>query len=260
MSRALRSFGCCAALALGLCALTAPAAEAPSLPNDSVKKAADADLKFVRTRLAELAKKQASGEKVLDGRVKPALGIALALAAYGDALGDAALKTSATKLAEAIAKKDFKAAEELAKGLAVKPGAGGKPGALASPLKPELTLEAAMSPFRGASVGGLNIDKDLKDLSKASNPARLDPAAVEVLAVRSAILNGYALHAPNDKAKTNPGNQKLWEKFAAETTDTAAKLAAAAGKGAKADEKALRKLLSGLNARCNDCHEKFRDE
>jgi cytochrome c556 len=259
MSRALRSFGCCAALAVGLSALTSAAADAPNLPKDSVKKAADADVKFLQTRLAELAKKQAAGEKVLDGRVKPALGTAMAVAAYGDSLGDAGLKGDSLKLVEAIAKKDFKTADALAKKLAVKPGAAGKPGAPPkTALKDEQLLEAAMSPFRGQSVGGLNIDKDIKDWSKANS--KIDPAAVEILAIRSAVLNAYAFHAPNDKAKTNPNNQKLWEKFAGETTDTAQKLAAEAGKGAKADEKSIRKLLSGLNARCSDCHEKFRDE
>jgi hypothetical protein len=258
MSRALRSFGCCAALALGLCAVTAPAADTPDLPKDSVKKAADADLKFVQTRLAELAKKQAAGQKVLDGRVKPALGSSLALAAYGEALGDAALKAGALKLAEAVSKKDFAAAEALAKGLSVKPGAAGKSGVPASPLKPEQTLEAAMSPFRGQTVGGLNIDKDLKDMSKTG--AKIDPAAAELLGARSAALNAFALHAPNDKAKTNPNNMKDWEKWAAGAVSASKELAAEAGKGAKADAKKLATLARNLNARCNDCHEKFRDE
>jgi hypothetical protein len=257
MSRALRSLGCFAALALGLCALTAPAADAPDLPKDSVKKAADADLKFVQARVAELAQKQAKGEKVLDGRLKPALGAALCLAAYGDALGDAALKAGGTKIAEALAKKDVKTADMVAKGLAVKPGTG-KAGALTSPLKPEQTLEVAMSPFRGQTVGGLNIDRDIKDWSKAG--AKLDPAAVEVLAVRSAFLNAYAHGAPNDKAKTNPANQKLWDKWASEATTASKSLAAEAAKGAKADEKKMKTLLSGVYGRCNDCHEKFRDE
>jgi cytochrome c556 len=258
MSRALRTFGCCAALAVGLSALTSSAADAPSLPKDSAKKAADADLKFVQSRVAELIKKQAAGGKVLDGRLKPALGASLALAGYGEALGDAALKSGAVKLAEALAKKDLAAAETLAKGLSVKPGAAGTAGVPASPLKPELTLEAAMSPFRGQTVGGLNIDKDIKDWSKKG--AKIDPAAAELLAARSAVLNAYALHAPNEKAKTNPNNMKDWEKWANGAIKASNDLAAEAGKGAKADQEKLRKAVSNLNARCNDCHEKFRDE
>ncbi len=257
MSRALCSLGFSAALALGFCALTAPAANTPDLSKDAYKKAADADLKFVKSRVAELAKKQASGGKVLDGRLKPALGATLCLIAYADALGDPALKAGATKLAETLAKKDVKTAAGMVKELAVKPGSG-KAGALASPLKPELTLECAMSPFRGESVGGQNIDRDLKTMSKKG--AKIDPAAAELLAVRSAVLNAYAFHTPNEKAATNPTNQKQWEQWASGAVTASQTLAAEAAKGAKADQEKLRKAASNLNARCNDCHEKFRDE
>jgi hypothetical protein len=261
MRHAIRLFVCCGALAVALCVLDTPAtADAPALPKDSYKKAADADLKFLQDRLSETAKKQAAGEKILDGRIKPALGVALMLSVYGDALGDAALKDGSVKVAEAIAKKDYKQADALAKGLAVKPGAAGKPGALPKPFKDDLMLAAAMSPFRGSTVGGLGIDKDIKDMTKSTNPAKIDPAAVEILAVRSAVINAYAFHAPNDKAKTNATNTKLWEKWAVESTDLSNQIAAEAGKGAKADEKKLKMLLSGLNARCTDCHNKFRDD
>ena len=54
----LRTLVGCAALAGGAWALTSTAsADTPDLPADSYKKAADADLKFLQTRLGELAKK-----------------------------------------------------------------------------------------------------------------------------------------------------------------------------------------------------------
>src|SRR5262249_50844428 len=110
------------------------------------------------------------------------------------------------------------------------------------------------------TVGGLGIDKDIKDMTKMTNPAKIDPAAVEVLAVRSAVINAYGLHAPNDKAKTKPDSQKEWEKLATSVTDLSNQIATEAGKGAKADEKKLKMLLTTLNARCTDCHNKFRDD
>ncbi len=260
MSHPLRTLGGCAALAVGLCVVTAPAtADTPVLPTDAYKKAAGADLKFLQGRLADLVKKEAGGAKLLDGQVKPALGIALALSAYGDALGDATLKADAIKVAEAIAKKNYKGADALAQKLAVKPGTPAKPGDPAKPFKDELMLVAVMSPFRGTSVGGLNIDKDIKDMTKATNPTRIDPAAVEILAVRSAVLNAYGLHAPNDKAVANAANKAQWVKWSAESVELSKQIAAEAG-SRTADAKKLKDLLGKLNARCSDCHNKFRDD
>ena len=262
MSHSLRILVGCAALATGTWILTATArADAPEVPKDSYKKAADADLKFLQTRLDDLAKKQAAGGKLLDGQVKPALGIALVLSAYGDKLGDGALKGDAIKVAEAIDKKDFKGASALAKKLAVKPGAAGKPGELPKPFKDEVMLAAVMSPFRGGTVGGLNIDRDIKDMTKGNNPTKIDPAAVEILAVRSAVINAYGFHHPNDKAKVKDEYKKLWEKWSSESTDPEqADRHGKRGKWKAADEKKLKGLLTNLNARCTDCHNKFRDD
>ena len=261
MSHSLRTLAGCAALAAGLWAVTAAAAAegVPDLSKETYKKAADADLKFLQTRLGELAKKQAAGEKLLDGQVKPALGVAMLLSVYGDALGDAALKADAVKVAEAIFKKDFKGADGLAQKLAVKPGAG-KAGPLPKPFKDEIMLGAVMSPFRGGSVGGLNIDRDIKDMSKAAGGAKIDPAAVELLAARSAVINAYGFHVPNDKANVKMDNKKKWEKWSTDSVDLSKQIAVEAAKGAKADEKALKKMLATLNARCTDCHNAFRDD
>ena len=261
MSHSLRTLAGCAALAAGLWAITAAAAAdaPPELSKESYKKAADADLKFLQTRLGELAKKQAAGEKLLDGQVKPALGVALLLTVYGDALGDTALKADAVKVAEAIFKKDFKGADEMAKKLAVKPGTG-KPGALPKPFKDEVMLAAVMSPFRGGAVGGLNIDRDIKDMTKVKDATKIDPAAVEVLAARSAVINSYGLHYPNEKASVKADNKKLWEKWSTDSTDLSKQIVAEAAKGKTADEKKLKGMLTNLNARCTDCHNRFRDD
>ena len=62
-------------------------------------------------------------------------------------------------------------------------------------------LASAMSPFRGGSVGGLNIDRDIKDMTKANMPTKIDPAAVEILAVRSATINEFAIHSPDARSE-----------------------------------------------------------
>jgi hypothetical protein len=258
----LRTLTGCAAMAVGLWAITTASAapDVPDLPAASYKKAAEADLKFLQDRLADLAKKNAAGAKLLDGQVKPALGVALTLTVYGDALGDAALKADAIKVAEAIMKKDFAAADALAKKLAVKPGTPGKPGALPAPFKSEVMLAGVMSPFRGGSVGGLNIDRDIKDMTKANMPTKIDPAAVEILAVRSAVINAYGFHHPNDKASVKPDNKKKWEKWSSDSLDLSKQIAVEAAKGKGANEANLKKMLSTLNARCTDCHNAFRDD
>jgi hypothetical protein len=179
---------------------------------------------------------------------------------YGDAQGDAALKADAQKVAEEIAKKNFKGANDLAQKLAVKPGKPGKPQPVPRPFKDELMLASVMSPFRGGSVGGLNIDRDIKDLTKSMGATKIDPAHVEILAVRSAVINAYGFHVPNDKAKVNDANKKLWEKWSAESTELSKQIATEAGKGKTADEKKLKALLTNLNRSCTDCHNKFRDD
>lgn len=261
MNHLLRTLVGCAALAAGAWAVATAADTTPDLPAESYKKAADADIKFLQTRLGELVKKEAAGDKILDGQVKPALGVSLLLAAYADVLGDATLKADALKVAEAINGKKFKDADAAAKKLTAKAGKG-KPGALPAPagIKTETMLVAIMSPTRGSSVGGLNIDRDIKDLSKTTAPAKIDPTAVEILAVRSAVINAYGLHHPNEKAKTNAANKAKWEKWSGESVDLSKKVAVEAAKGAKANEKELRTTLGLLNRTCTECHNTFRDD
>lgn len=247
------------ALSVGFVASSATA-ESLHLSKDSYKKAAEADVKFLQTRLADLAKKQKAGDRLLDGQIKPALGVALLVIAYGDALGDAPLKDNALKVAEAIDAKDFTKADEWAKKLAVQPGMPAAGGKLPKPFKDDLILMAVMSPFRGGTVGGLNIERDIRDMTKMTNPAKIDPAAVEILAVRTAVINAYGFHSPNEKARINPGNLKKWEKYSRDSIELSNQIAAEAGKGAKADTAKIKSLLTTLNARCTECHNDFRDD
>ena len=54
--------------------------------------------------------------------------------------------------------------------------------------------------------------------------------------------------------------QKKWQKWSTESVDLSKQIVVEAAKGAKADEKTLKKLLTTLNARCTDCHNAFRDD
>ncbi len=265
MTHPLRTLVGSAALAAGLWLVTSAAtAGTPDLPADAYKKAADADLKFLQTRLDELAK----ADEPLARSARPAVAVTLVLAAYADALGDAAFKDAVLKVGEAVNAKKYKEAAEMGKKLAIKPGAGKTGGALpkfapfeAAKDKDVTYLPTTMKLFSNTTVlktpSGLNIEKDLQDLTNKTNPAKIDPAAIELLAVRSAVINEIAFHNPNEKARNSPANTKEWEKWAKDSVELSKEIVAETSKKTP-DLKVLRTKLTNLNARCTDCHGKYR--
>lgn len=266
MINPLRTLVGCAALAAGLWIVSGPApAGTPDLPKDSYKKAADADLKFLQGRLDDLAKEATPVPR----SARPATGVVLLLAAYADALGDPAFKADVLKVGEAIEGKKYKDAAEIAKKLTIKPGAaklGDLPKFGPYEAKKEedrkvMYLSTTMKICSNTTVlktpSGLNIEKDLKDWTAKGTTAKLDPAAVELLAVRSAVINEYALNNPNEKAASNAKNLKEWQDFSKQSVDLSKELAAEAGKKG-ADLPTLRKKLTQLEALCTNCHGKYR--
>jgi hypothetical protein len=243
-----------AALAAGLWFLTGAAA-APILPPDTYKKAAEADVAQLQKHLDHINTTPSDAK-----RFGPtAKSVAMILAAYGEATGDKGLTDQALKVAEALAKKDYKGAEAEAKKLAVK--AGGKPLAPAGLEKlHKFDLAEVMSPFRGGKVGGLNIEKDIRDAFKKDGPVPVDPKAVEVLAARTAVIGEFTLHFPNEKATANAANRGQWDKWTKDMIETSRKLIDESAKGAKANDKEIVKMLSKLDGTCRDCHNKFRDD
>ncbi|MBA4188715.1 MAG: hypothetical protein C0467_12010 [Planctomycetaceae bacterium] len=238
------------ALLTGLCFL-AGANAAPVLPPETYKKAADADIAQLKEHI-----KTCDTDPSQAKRFAPtAKSLAMIIAMYGEATGDAALRDGAVKVAEALAKKDFKAAGAAAKDLAAK-GTGKALAAGGLPGKAKFGLEEAMSPFRGSKVGGLNIEKDIRDGMKGGG---LDGSALQILAARTAILSEYTLAFPNEKAKINKANEAKWEKWSKDMIEVSKKLDAEAGKGKGADPKEVVKLLKLLDAKCSDCHNEFRD-
>ncbi len=262
-----RTFVGCAALIAGLWIAGSPDAPAgtPDLPKDSYKKAADADLKFLQTRLDDLAK----AEEPLPRSAKPALAATLILAVYADVLGDAAFKADVLKVGEAVNAKDFKGAAALAKKLTIKPGAGKAGGDLPKfapyekdKIDKDVTyLPTTMKLFSNTQVlktpSGLNIEKDLKDWTAKGSTVKLDLAAVELLAVRSAIINEFAFHNPNEKARNKPANEKEWKDLSKQSVDLSKEIILEATKKTP-DLKVLRTKLTLLEGACTNCHGKYR--
>ena len=252
MTTQLRVFAGATALAAGLWFLSAAAAAPPALAKDTYKKAAEADIAQLQKHIDHILSTPADTKRY----APTARGLAMMLAMYGEASGDAALRDDALKVAEVLGKKDFKAAGDQAKKLAFKGGAG--------PLKAtelwtmhKYSLDEVMSPFRGGMVGGANIEKDIRAIRDGK--IAVDPAAVEILAARTAVISDYAAHFPNDKALVNDQNKADWIKLSKDALDLSKKLADEAAKK-KPDEREIVKTIKALDAKCVVCHNKYRDD
>ncbi len=252
-----------AALVAGLWLLSGAHA-APELPKDTLKNVVEADIAQLKSHIKTIADDPSEAR-----RFSPTIKtLSMMLAMYAEATGDEALRAGSLKAAEAAEKlikvagkkgndDAIKAANaevsKLADKLAHKPGA--KPLAPAGLAKIEsFSLEEIMSPFRGKTVGGLNIDREIREMIK-----KPDAPAIEILAARTAVLGEYMLTKPNDKAKVNKANTEKWEKWSKDTLELSKQLTVEAGKKT-ADTKALTGLLTKLNAKCSDCHNIFRDD
>jgi hypothetical protein len=236
-----------AAIGMIVCALAARPDEPPEplIPKESFRRAADAEIKFLQKTLPELA----AAEKPLQGRIDASKGIAALLVRYSEWLGDDALYSQAVKVLLKLDAKDLKGAAEESK-------------ALKEPKVDQATLKAALpkvtgdifSPFRGTQTGGLNIDRDIKDMTKRTTRTEdIDITLAELVGVRSATLIELGAKLPPVVADRKM-KQRAWD-FSIYAANLAAReLAIEAAKGEKADRKELRKLLTTLNARCTDCH------
>jgi hypothetical protein len=234
-----------AALATGLWLLTVATAAPPALPKEAYKAAIEADIDTIQKLLNNGAP---------DKRAVPTIKAqAMILAVYGEATGNAALTSQALKVAEAMAKKDFKAADAAAKDLS-SPKAGTPPKGPIHTLH-KFDLAEAMATFRLGKVGGLNIEADIREGAKKGS---VDPKAAELLATRTAVIGEFAVQMPTDKATTNPGNKAKWDKLSKEMIAICKEIAEEGGKP-KADSKKLGALYKKLDVNCTNCHNDFRD-
>jgi hypothetical protein len=233
------------ALATGLWLLSTANAAPPALSKDVYKKAIAADVAYLQEAL--------KGGAPAKGAMRTIKAVAMFLATYGEATGDTGLTTEALKVAEAMAKKDYKGAEEAAKGLTGAKGGTKPKGPLHTLAK--FDLEDAMSPYRLGRLGGLNMEKDIRDAIKAGT---IDAKTAELIGIRTAVIADYATHYPNEKATTNKMLQGKWDGWSKEMGELGKQLADEAGK-AKADQKALNGILKKLDANCLNCHNAFRD-
>jgi len=244
------------ALVAGLWFLSAAPA-APELPKDAYQKVIAADIAQLQKHLDHIVANLAANPKEANRYGPTTRGLAMMLAASAEATGDEKLKTDSLQIAEVLGKKQWKEAAQMAKKLAAKPGS--------APLKSgnlhemhKFAIDEVMSPFRSGTVGGMNIEKDIRAIRDKKLAA--DPAAIEVLAARVAVLNDYAAHYPNDKATVNKAKTDQWIKYTKDSIEQSRKLAAEAAKGKSANTDELVKLVKAIDANCVNCHRDFRDD
>ena len=183
---------------------------------------------------------------------------ALMLAAYAqdNLKGDnadrmAGLRNASIKVAEAVEKKDYAGAKTLVASLKDAKGGDKKPVELHKQAK--IGIEAVMSAFRKGTVGGRNIEADLKAQSKSLTDLGL---AAEI-GGRSAAIATLSENLP--PAMATGAKAKQWTDWAKEMNELGTSLAKEADKGSKADKKAVSTLLNKLEKNCVDCHKVFRD-
>jgi hypothetical protein len=243
------TFVCVACVGFALAAKPADPPE-PVIAKESYRRAVEADIAFLGKALDAIE----SAPRALDGRVKASKGVAALLMRYADALGDDTQKTRAVRIVALIDAKDWKGAAAASKRLK-------DPGPEKPPPKavPQFRHAELFAPFRGQQTGGLGIDRDIKDMTKATT--KVDVKLAELIGVRTAVLMELAeeiLQPDNETIErwglTKPANWRLWLKWLRDSKVLAREVAVEAAKGDAADHTLLKKLLTNLNARCTDCH------
>ena len=214
------------------------------LPPDVAKGLAERDIAYLQKELAKTPEKRA---------VPTLKTTAMLIALHARNTGQAELRDQALKVAEALSKKDYAGAKTAAAGL--KPGTAGKADAMDLHDKHNFDLAELMSVYRNATVGGRNMEKDIR--TQAKNVT--DPKLVGDIGARVVLVSHYTAKMPAEKAAANPSNKKKWDGYSNDTQKLAAEIATAAGKGAGADKAALSKKLKALDASCTACHNEFRD-
>jgi len=238
-----------AAAVASLAFLASTTTGAGPLPAESYSRETEADIAHLE-QLVELAKTK----KGVPGRMKAT---AMLIAANAQSnLADAkmvALRDQALKVAEMAAKKNVDgAAKEIA--LLKSPPAGGDKAPVKLATMHKLDLAEVMNLFGAAAAGGMNIEKDLRDMKK--NGVK-DAKLAELVGARSVAISDFALELPPEF--TAKKKKSDWDGWTNDMKTHGTALATEASKGTKADAAKMKDSAGKLDASCVNCHNVFRD-
>ncbi len=248
------------AAAVALMATAIVTAE-PVLSAAQSGKVIEADLAHLG-KLVDLAKTKRVG-----GRVKSA-SVLLALYAQDHLAGKdgakmAALRDGALKIAgkakssSAVTKSAAELATDVAALAKLSAGSGdAKPTDLKKIIEEtSLDLMDVMDLFSSSIGGGMNIERDIREMKK-DGPKGMDEAYL--LAVRTAYISDLTLHLPNEMASSGAG-KKSWDGYTMDMKKFSMEIALEAAKGDKGDKDKIKAAAGKLDASCTNCHNKFRD-
>ena len=221
------------------------AAQAANVPAPVAAKATAANVEFLEKGLSKTPQKREIG-------TLKAVAMLVAWDAQEAKQGDK--RDAAVKVAEGVAKKAFPAALDSAKLLAGAAGGAGTPVKLHEQAK--FSLEELMSSYRNASVGGLNLQSDIKNYGKKLSATDVDAAGV--VGARNATIAAYTKLMPPDGTKG--ADLKQWEKLSDESERLGTAVATEAAKGAGAKVADIQKNMKALEANCAACHGQFKDK
>ena len=245
--KSIRYLAAAAGLTAGV--LLAATAKEP-LPAGVTEKLIEGDIAYLQKQL-----EKSTPEKRAVPTIK-ATAMLLAVYAQENLAGAkadqmAGLRAGSLKIAEAVAKKDFAGAKAAAAGL--KDAKGGDKKAIDLSKQAKINVDEMMSAFRKGTVGGRNIEADLKAQSKTLTDVGL---AAEIGGRAAAIAT---LSEKLPPAAATGAKAKQWTDWCKEMTEHGTALANEAGKGATADKKKVSTLLNKLDKTCVDCHKVFKD-
>jgi len=205
------------------------------------------------TLAADLAFLQKGLQKDPQKRELPtlkAVALLVALNSQNSKTDQSGVRDGALAVAAALSKKDFAQAKMLAAGLADAKPTDKK--ALDLKTVSKTDLEEIMSCFRRGTVGGLNLEADIKAYSRSVT----DVKAAGVVAGRVALIADYTLWLPPSDAA---GDKKAqWDKWSTEMGTIAKDIHSETAKGDQADKAKLAKSFKALETNCNACHTVFR--
>jgi len=179
-----------------------------------------------------------------------AAALLVALNAQNGKRDQSGIRDGALAVAEAISKKDYAKAKTLVAALADAKPTDKKAVGLVEVSK--IGLEEVMSCFRKGTVGGLNLEADVKAYGKAVG----DVKAAGVAGGRIALIADYTLMLPPEN--TTGDKKAQWDKWSKEMGKLGSDVTTEVGKGDKADKALLMKTFKALEVNCNACHTVFR--